>query len=132
MSNRVQRSGTYVGVFGSSVDGNNPSRVCTVDGATIPNNQITSVVNSIMQCQVDGLANGQHTLVVTVPTANANGYWFDSLLYIPSASVSRANAALEVEWNDPSMSYGSGWTQSSPGMIATTNGASMTVQFTGA
>ncbi|KAF9474381.1 hypothetical protein BDN70DRAFT_924629 [Pholiota conissans] len=56
-------SGTYVGVFGSSVDGKDPSRVCTVDGATIPNNPISQAVNSIMQCQIDGLKDGQHTIV---------------------------------------------------------------------
>ncbi|KAF9474372.1 hypothetical protein BDN70DRAFT_899003 [Pholiota conissans] len=124
-------SGTYVGVFGSSVDGKDPSRTCTVDGSTIPNNQIGFAVNMIMHCQVYNLSDGPHTITVTVPTANPNGYWFDYLMYIPSASVSRTNAALMVLWNDPSLGYGTGWTQSSPGEIARTNGASVTVQFTG-
>ncbi|KAF8188033.1 hypothetical protein BJ912DRAFT_968977 [Pholiota molesta] len=124
-------SGTYVGVFGSSVDGSNPSRTCTVDGATIPNNQITAPVNGIMHCQVFNLVDGKHTLVVTVSSPNPNGYWFDSLLYIPSASVSRANAMEMVQFDDPSFSFGAQFTKTGFGMSTTTNGASMSFQFTG-
>lgn len=113
------------------MDGSNPSRVCTVDGATIPNNVITAPVNGILHCQVFNLPDGNHTLEVTVPTANPNGYWFDSLLYIPSANVSRTNAMLMVRFDDPSFSFGPGWSQIGAGMLTTINGASMTFRFTG-
>lgn len=123
--------GTYVGVFGTTVDGTNPNRQCTVDGSVIPNNDLTAAENGVMHCQVNGLADGKHTLVVTVPTANPSGYWFDYLMYIPSASVSTTNAALTYINGDPSMNFGTGWSQGGPGYIATSNGATFNMQFTG-
>lgn len=123
--------GTYVGVFGTTVDGTNPNRQCTVDGTVIPNNDLTAAENGVMHCQVNGLADGKHTLVVTVPTANPSGYWFDYLMYIPSASVSTTNAALTYINGDPSMNFGTGWSQGGPGYIATSNGATFNMQFTG-
>lgn len=112
-----RRLGTYVGVFGITVDGTNPMRQCTVDGAVIPNNELTWAENGDMHCQVDGLKDGKHTLVVTVSTLNASGYWFDYIAYIPSAIVSRANAVISIENKDPSINYGTGWNRNGTGFI---------------
>lgn len=82
-----------------------------------------------MHCQVDGLKDGKHTLVVTVSTLNASGYWFDYIAYIPSAIVSRANAVISIENKDPSINYGTGWNRNGTGFITQT-GATFNTQFT--
>ncbi|KAF8196032.1 hypothetical protein BJ912DRAFT_1056459 [Pholiota molesta] len=124
-------SGTYVGIVGSDLSRDDPSRTCTVDGQTIPNYNLTFGLNFVTHCEINGLTDGKHTIEVTVTTTNPDGYWFDFLMYIPSASVSRTNATLMIDSDDSSMTYGSGWTPNAPGYIATQSGATMSIQFTG-
>jgi hypothetical protein len=120
-----------VGIVGSDLSQNDPSRTCTVDGQTIPNYNLTFGLNFVTHCEINGLTDGKHTIEVTVTTANPDGYWFDFLMYIPSASVSRTNTTLMIDSDDSSMTYGSGWTPNAPGYIATQSGATMSIQFTG-
>ncbi|KAF8965617.1 hypothetical protein BDZ97DRAFT_1658706 [Flammula alnicola] len=107
--------GTYVGIFGATVDKTNPSRECYIDGTKIASSVLSAAENGVMHCQQDGLTDGPHVITLNVTVANPTFYWFDDLMYVPSASVPLDNAAVFIKIGDPAMQFGVGWAPFSVG-----------------
>jgi hypothetical protein len=102
---------------------------CLVDGISIAVENPASVNNRVRICAGSGLADGPHTLHVNAKGSSAQMFWFDHLQYQPSASVSRADAAIYIDRTDPIFDFGTGWI---PGFTTSQAGATVDFEFNGA
>jgi len=109
----------------------NPSFQCLVDGESVPVETLTAAENRLLFCRKDGLSVGQHEISVRVTVSNQETFWFDYIQYLPTSSVSLANAALLIDFTNSQIQYGSGWSPNNLGSSTSQNGATLSFQFTG-
>jgi hypothetical protein len=87
-----------------------PTWNCFVDNISIgPTAPFQYSENNWLFCSQDKLVDGPHILTVNATVVKAQTFWFDDIQYVPSASVSLANAAIMVDSLDPQLQYGAGW-----------------------
>ena len=53
--------------------------------------------------------DGPHVLTVNATVAKNQTFWFDTIHYVPSASVPLASKAILVDSDDEALQYGNGW-----------------------
>ena len=130
--------GTRVIIYGTNQVSNssgvtNPSFQCLVDGesTSVVTQPLIMAENRLWFCERDGLSVGQHQISVAVTVSNQETFWFDNIAYLPTASVSLANATLSIDFTDSQIQYGSGWTTSQLGSSTSQNAAILSFQFTG-
>ena len=99
----------------NTTDGFDPSWECFVDKISIGTFGFPHVGTPENQATLCGdmyyLSDGPHefTVKVTQRTADGQNFWFDYILYTPSADVSVEEALIRVENVDPAISYSPGW-----------------------
>ena len=109
----------------------NPSFQCLVDGETTSVSVLGAAENRLLFCEKDGLSVGQHQISVVVKVSNQQTFWFDYIQYLPTGTVSLANAALSIDFTDSQIQYGSGWSSNNLGSSTSQNAATLSFQFTG-
>ena len=131
--------GSTVSVYGTSQlkpantsTGYDPSWECFIDGVSIGSTSpFPYAENNWQLCDQSTLNDGPHTLTVNA-TSNGQTFWFDYILYTPSASSSTKIADIWVNNTDPDISYGSGWSDiGNFANMTTTLGSQVQVNFTG-
>ncbi|KIM39555.1 hypothetical protein M413DRAFT_12137 [Hebeloma cylindrosporum] len=129
-------TGTRVLITGTNQVSNssgvtNPSFQCLVDGENVSTVTLSAPENRLLFCEKDGLSVGQHQISVAVTVSNQETFWFDYIQYLPTASVSLANAALSIGFTDSQIQYGSGWSSNNLGSSTSQNAATLSFQFIG-
>jgi hypothetical protein len=108
-------SGSEVTIFGSNNLLNDsgvldPTWECFIDKISIPSTSpFQFPENNWAFCAQDQLVDGPHVITVNATVLKAQTFWFDSLQYVPSASVNLDQAAILVDNLDPQLQYGTGW-----------------------
>src|SRR6266540_2382016 len=122
-------TGTSVEVFGTNIV--DPLWRCYIDDLEIPSaSPYPLPENNWRMCGVDNLLDKEHTLTVRVESRGQT-FWFDYLLYVPSANAALDNSVILVPDKDPSLIYGSEWEPLGDSWTMTRiHGASMSFQFT--
>ncbi|PPR02202.1 hypothetical protein CVT24_011429 [Panaeolus cyanescens] len=122
--------GSFIAVLGS----NNPDSAweCSIDGVKLESNTFEHWENNWWFCQSAYLEDGPHTITVRADAANNQRFWFDRILYAPSAHVSLTNEALYIDNLDPGLHYGTGWRINGlSANITNVDGAKFTYEFHG-
>ncbi|KAF9481067.1 hypothetical protein BDN70DRAFT_876804 [Pholiota conissans] len=104
---------------------------CIIDGTSITVDNPQGVENRVEFCAKSGLTDGPHTLQVNAKGTSSQTFWFDHLQYLPSASVSLANAAIYIDTSDPMWEFGTGWDPTYPGFMTNQTGAKVDFEFEG-
>lgn len=109
-----------------------PQWRCYVDDLEIPSSApYPYPENNWRMCGVDHLVDKTHTLTVRVDSQGQT-FWFDYLLYSPSANAVLDGSVILVPSKDPSLIYGSEWESLEDSWTMTRiHGATMSFQFTG-
>ncbi|KAJ7626785.1 hypothetical protein FB45DRAFT_795039, partial [Roridomyces roridus] len=130
-------SGTSMAVFGTIDIANTngvvtPTFSCLVDGVAIPEQNPTFQFpeNNWNLCEQTQLSSGTHTLTIIVQTMG-QAFYFDYLLYTPTADVDLDGAVLEYMNTDAAVSFQSGWQGWGAQNVTQVNGASVTLNFHG-
>jgi hypothetical protein len=105
---------------------------CIIDGTSIAVDDPAAVENRIEFCADTALTDGPHTLQVNAKGSSSQTFWFDHLQYQPSASVSLADAAIDIDTTDPMWGFGTGWNPVFPGYLTNQTGAKVDFEFNGA
>lgn len=131
-------TGTSVRVYGTNNIRNDsgvldPTWDCFVDNISIgPSTPFQYPENNWLFCSQNNLVDGPHILTVNATVTKAQTFWFDSVQYVPSASVSLADAAVMVDSLDPQLQYGEGWQAlGSTANLTTQTSSIFTFDFTG-
>ncbi|KAH9476061.1 hypothetical protein JR316_0011631 [Psilocybe cubensis] len=117
--------GTTNGSLSFAFNGIKVSVIGTIDLGTpypifdcfLDNNNIGKAIgalsreNNLIICEKDRLVDGPHTLTVNATASNGQTFWFDSIRYVPSASVPLINEVIYVNPLDPALQYSNGWAQ---------------------
>jgi len=83
---------------------------CLLDGVNIDKSTFgEETKNHVMFFERSPLLDGHHTVVVTAAVGGNQTFWFDKIQYLPSASVSLENKSIMFQSSDPTILYGSGW-----------------------
>ncbi|KDR77712.1 hypothetical protein GALMADRAFT_1326580 [Galerina marginata CBS 339.88] len=134
--NLASTSATY-SIDGAAPIRTDPSWVCLVDGNPIPSHvpetPFPNVENNWVLCQSGFLPDGPHHIEVQVTVLSAGGFtfWFDYFEYVPSRSVPLDDATIYVNYTDPAIQYGPGWSISSNSTATTMAEANLAFDFVG-
>ena len=131
-------TGPAVRVIGSNQIRNDSSATisdlqwsCSVDGVNINSTLPSRFLypgNNWEFCSSNTLTGGPHMMTVNATATNNQTFWFDRIEYAPSSSVSLQNKSIMITWNDPAISYGSGWNH----YVALSNNSAFSLNFYGA
>ncbi|KAF8801637.1 hypothetical protein BYT27DRAFT_7341793 [Phlegmacium glaucopus] len=111
--------GTQVEVIGTLDIRNNsgvldPTWQCFIDNirinvdATFTDITFNNPQNQQVFCSNLSLSDGPHIITVNATVQNQT-FWFDNIQYAPSASVPLDQEIILVEYRDPQLQYGPGW-----------------------
>lgn len=111
-----------------------PTWECKVDGRVIPQEKpFPYFENNWDLCKwtANDVSDGQHRVEVNV-RSNGQAFLFDRFQYVASPSANIQNSVVSVHYNDPAVTYGSGWGNLGDiGRMAPDGGATMTFKFYG-
>lgn len=131
-------SGVEVTVVVSYTTSTEPSVLvsCKVDNNELGIHTPNSAQNNWAICTSANLVDGDHTLVVDIPSPAGSSVFFDYILYAPSPNIQpdTAGASLRISSSDPSINYSDGFVvEKDTGSAQLTNAwhAHITVSFTG-
>ncbi|KAF8956126.1 hypothetical protein BDZ97DRAFT_205531 [Flammula alnicola] len=126
-------TGTRVLITGTNqfVNPTGVSWQCSVDNQIFPSVPNSVPVNNLLLCEKDGLADGPHVITVNATVSNQETFWFDYVKYLPSPSVSLAQAAISIDSTDSGLQFDPGWKQFSPGFETTQTSSKLSFNFTG-
>jgi hypothetical protein len=128
--------GNFMQVWGTNNSVNtssgwDPTFQCFIDNVSIGVFDTFPDSNNQILCGTS-LNDGPHQLVVNATSTTGQPFWFDSLHYAPSSSVSQPVTQILVENHDPGLIYSPGWQSLGPDADMTlVNGAKCGFNFTG-
>ena len=87
-----------------------PTWECFVDNISIgKTDPFEFAENNWLFCEWTVLVDGPHVLTVNATVAKNQTFWFDTIQYVPSASVPLASKAILVDSTDKALHYGAEW-----------------------
>ncbi|KDR71369.1 hypothetical protein GALMADRAFT_102720 [Galerina marginata CBS 339.88] len=106
---------------------------CSVDGTSIASFDTSATPdNNLALCGSTSLSNVMHTLVLQATVSNSSKtFWFDELQYAPLAGVPLDNATVIVDFSDPAIQYGAGWTGINGGVTTQSTETGLGFDFVG-
>jgi hypothetical protein len=104
---------------------------CIVDGVSVPSATVGAAENRLLFCEKEGLSDGPHVITVNATVSNQQTFWFDYIQYLPSPSMSLAQASLSIDADDSQLRYGVGWTPNFPGNMTRQTGSTFSFEFDG-
>ncbi|KAF8972207.1 hypothetical protein BDZ97DRAFT_1016956 [Flammula alnicola] len=90
---------------------------CFVDNMSVPVVTLTNSENRLLFCEKDGLSEDAHIITVNVTASRQRTFLFDFIQYVPFAKTALDQVVLSIDYTDPQLQYGPGWSQTFPGIL---------------